>query len=131
MQLIDQIHVPFAGLNQFQRCLWAQCIVKDNALHAREVFVIPIICVGLQDDVIGTLIERGESFRQLIRPRAPRASTVEDSPALLPPAMLGPKLTAADVHAAELDQRRAIRGGKVEPHRVWIANLQPRPRFEG
>src|SRR6266545_1320942 len=44
--------------------------------------------------------------------------------------MLLMKLATADVHAAELDQRRAIRCGKVEPDRVRIEHLELRPRFE-
>ena len=47
---------------------------------------------------------------------------------LLAPAMLGIKLAVANVHAAELDERRAVRLWEDEAHRVRLDDLQPRPR---
>jgi hypothetical protein len=68
-------------------------------------------------------IRSGESLDQLIWTRAPRASALNDSPTLLPPAELAMELTIADMHENKPGHGRAIRFWKHEPDCVWIEDL--------
>src|SRR5262249_15337623 len=87
--------------------------------------------MGFKDHPVRAKIGRRGPFHQLIRPSAPRARSVENSPLLLPPATEFPvKLPVADVQPGEPDQRPPIWFRKHEPDRIRIEDVQAGPWLE-
>ena len=103
-QLSDQIHAPLAGLHQLHRVVLGQRVVKDDPLQPRQPGRVPILRIGFQDDPVRPFVWEGEAFHQLIRARAPRASALDNSPTLLPPAEFAIELAIADMHEDKLGQ---------------------------
>jgi hypothetical protein len=99
----DQIHTAFPGLDHLDRVVWLEGVVKDEALYTRKPGVIPVVGISFQHDAVGTFLREGEAFHQLVRPCAPRARAVEDSPVLLAPAEFAIELSVAHMQDAELD----------------------------
>ncbi|HZM25308.1 MAG TPA: hypothetical protein VFC02_26395, partial [Anaerolineales bacterium] len=80
---------------------------------------VPICRIGFQDDAVRTFVREGEAVHQFVRARAPRASALENSPTLLPPAELAVELAIGDMHDDKPGHGPAVRFWKHEADRVW------------
>ncbi len=123
-------HLSLCCLNSFEGIFVFDRVVKDDPLQPRKPTFVPIIQIGFQDHPIRTLLRCREPFYQLIRPRAPRACPLDNSPMLLAPPEFAIKLAIANMHDTELGQDPPIRFGQDELHRVRIHDLQARPCCE-
>ena len=98
IQVRDQIHPAFPRLDEFHGVFLAQRVLKDDALQSWHAGGIPIGRMRFQDDAVRTFVRLREAFHQLVWARAPRASALDNSPALLPPAEFAIELAIAEMH---------------------------------
>ena len=121
---IDDIHAPFAGHYQFHRFFLIKGVVKDNAFQPWKPGGVPIVQIGFKDYSIRAFARNRKAFDQLIRSCTPRASAIDNSPALLPPAEVAIELAVGDMHDAELRKDASVWFWKDESHGLRIDDFQ-------